>query len=416
MQEYLYNLWNKFKNTTLFKKIILIILIIIYLLTICGCLIKIDVDLTTPGVVTNVSNVIDIESDYQTGNIYTVSIYSKNKVSLFHYLISTLDSNSEIIKGKSITYDIFTEKEEYVTNVGYKEQSIQDSIIIAYQTAIKNNYDVSLDYNYKGQQLLNIPQNLFKTGAEDFKNGDIISGFNDVLFLKEEDYYTSLDDVFSTVKYNNELSIRELKDANRFEARDKDGNKIEENINLIYDIYEQLKNNKQTFKFNVIRDKKEIEINASLKMLFYLYSNYIINSENKLYSLNTNNFTKYEINYDNCNPKININKSTSVGPSGGLLQTLAVYNSITFEDITKGLRIMGTGGIDLDGNATSIGGEQQKVITANFYGANVFFIPEENYESAKSKYDTIDPIFELVSVKTFDDVLQYLNNKEVNNE
>lgn len=415
MQEYLYNLWNKFKNTTLFKKVLLIILIIIYILTICGCLIKVDVDLTTPGSVTNVSNVINIQSDYQTGNIYTVSVYSKNKVSLFHYLFSKLDSNSEIFKGKSITYDIFTENEEYLSNVSYKEQSIQDSIIIAYQTAIKNNYDVFLDYNYQGQQLLNIPQNLFKTGAEDFKNGDIINGFNDVLFSSSEDYNNALDTIFSSVNYNDEFSIKDLNDNNRFQLVDENNNIIDENINLVFDIYNKLINSDQTFKFNVTRNNKSIEINASLKMLFYLYTNYVINKNNKLYSTTVNNFTKYEINYDECSPKININKSTSVGPSGGLLQTLAVYNAITSDDITKGLRIMGTGGIDLNGNATSIGGEQQKIITANFYSADVFFIPEDNYDSAKEKYDTIDSTFELVSVKNFSDVLKYLRNKEVNN-
>lgn len=415
MQEYLYNLWNKFKNTTLFKKILLIILIIIYILTICGCIIKIDVDLTTPGVVTNVSNVIDIQSDYQVGNIYTVSIYSKNRVSLFHYLISKLDSNSEINKGKSITYDIFTENEEYLSNVGYKEQSIQDAIIVAYKAAIDNNYEVYLDYSYQGQQLLNIPQNLFKTGAEDFKNGDIVCGFNDTLFSSNEDYYNALDNIFDNVNYDNEFSIKKLKDNNRFQLVDENNNKIDENINLIFDIYNKLINSDQTFKFNVIRNKKSIEINASLKMLFYLYSNYVINNSGYLYSITTNNFEKYEINYDECSPKININKTTSVGPSGGLLQTLAVYNAITPEDITKGLRIMGTGGIDLDGNATAIGGEQQKIITANFYGADVFFIPEDNYNSAKEKFDTIDSAFELVSVKNFSDVLKYLSNKEVNN-
>ena len=79
--------------------------------------------------------------------------------------------------------------------------------------------------------------------------------------------------------------------------------------------------------------------------------------------------------------------------------------------------LLGTGGINLKGEATTIGGEQQKVITADLYTADIFFIPEENYESAKLKYDTIkEPSYKLVSVKTFKDVLNYLNNMEGTNE
>lgn len=414
MKEYLIGIWNKFKNTSLVKKILSILLIVLYIFIICICVIKVEVDLTTPGSITNVSNVIDIDSEYQKGNIYTVSVFSKNKVSVLHYLISKIDSNSDVKKGKSIASNIFTDNEEYMSNVGYKEQSIQDSIIIAYESAIKNNYDVKIDYSYQGQQLINIPQNLFKTGAEDFKNGDIIINYNDNQFESSDDFINTLDNIFKNILINNE-SIYNLKVNGKFKLYDDNGNKIKENINLIFTIYEQLNEFKETFKFKVIRNENEKEINSCLKMLFYLYTNYVV-KEDKVYSINGNQFTKYKINYNNCSPKININESNTVGPSGGLLQTLAVYNSIVEEDITKGLRIMGTGGINLKGEATSIGAEQQKIVTANFYSADIFFIPEENFESAKIMYDTIkEPTFSLVSVKNFNDVLTYLNNMEVSN-
>lgn len=414
MKEYLIGIWNKFKNTSLVKKLLSILLIVLYIFIICICVIKVEVDLTTPGSITNVSNVIDIDSEYQKGNIYTVSVFSKNKVSVLHYLISKIDKNSDVKKGKSIASNIFTDNEEYMSNVGYKEQSIQDSIIIAYESAIKNDYDVKIDYSYQGQQLINIPQNLFKTGAEDFKNGDIIINYNDNQFESSEDFINALDNIFKNILINNE-SIYNLKVNGKFKLYDDNGNKIKENINLIFTIYEQLNEYKETFKFKVIRNENEKEINSCLKMLFYLYTNYVV-KEDKVYSINGNQFTKYKINYSNCSPKININESNTVGPSGGLLQTLAVYNSIVEEDITKGLRIMGTGGINLKGEATSIGAEQQKIVTANFYGADIFFIPEENFESAKIMYDTIkEPTFSLVSVKNFNDVLTYLNNMEVSN-
>jgi PDZ domain-containing protein len=85
------------------------------------------------------------------------------------------------------------------------------------------------------------------------------------------------------------------------------------------------------------------------------------------------------------------------------------------DDVTKGKRIMGTGGINLLGEATTIGGEKQKVVTAHNYLADIFFVPKQNYESAKEKYDTLETNLQLVSVETFNDVINYLNNMEDNN-
>ena len=415
MKEYLLNLWEKIKKSSVKCKILLSLLIVLYIGIICVSAIQLDVDATTPGSITNVSHVINIESENKTGNIYTVSVFTKSKVSVMQYLLMSLDKNTEIELGQSITYDIFTINEEYVSNVAYKNQSIQDSIIVAYKTAIEEGHDVVLDYKYQGQNLLNIPQNLYKTGSEDIKNNDIITGYNDNKFTSEDDYFNALEDIFSNISYNDQ-SIKQLKDNNKFVFRDEQGNKIDENIKLVLDIYNFLKDNETTIKLSIIREKEEKTINASLKMMFYLYTGFIIKND-KIYTSGVNNYTSYLINYDKCSPKIKLNEATAVGPSGGLLQTLAVYNAITKDDVTKGLKILGTGGINLKGEATTIGGEQQKVITADLYTADIFFIPEENYESAKLKYDTIkEPSYKLVSVKTFKDVLNYLNNMEGTNE
>ncbi len=412
MKEYLLSLWSKFKNKSIIFKSFICLLLVIYIAIACVCIIQVEVDCTTPGTITNVSNVINIDSENKSGNIYTVSVYSKPKVSLIQYLFIKMDKNSEIEMGQSITYDIFTQNEEYISNVGYKNQSIQDSIIVAYESAIEDGYNVTLDYNYQGQYLINIPQNLFKTGAESFKNGDIVTKYNNIDFNNETDYYETLDDIFNNVLFN-ENPIKSYKDNNKFELLDKYGNKIEENIKLLFDIYEHLNKQETIYNFTVLRDGKEKEITVKLKTLFYLYSNFIIKN-NKLYTIKNNNFTSYKINYDKCNPKINISKTTSVGPSGGLLQTLAVYNSITDKDITNGKKVMGTGGITTKGLVTSIGGEKQKIVTANLYLADVFFIPSQNYNSAKEMFDKLNETsFELISVTSFRDVLNYFNKSEV---
>ena len=416
MKEYLLMIWNRFKKCSVLIKSLFILLILLYISIIVICVYPVKVDSTLPGTVNNVSNVIDINTENDTGSIYTVSIYSENKMSLLSYWLVSLDKNSDISLGESISLSIFTENEEYLSNVGYKKQSIQDSLIIAYTYAYNQGYDVSLKHTYSGEYLIHIPQNLYKTGAEDFKNSDIIIGYNDTKFINSDDYYNSLNNIFTNIIYEGK-SVKQYKEEGKFEFYDENNIIIHENINLVFNLIDYMNSlTNTTYKFNVLRDNKEISITPSMKMLFYIYSHFLL-KEDIIYSVNQVNFSYFNINYSESNPKINISSSTSVGPSGGLMQTLAVYNAITKDDITKGLSIMGTGGIDLNGNATSIGGEQQKIVTANLYEADLFFIPEENYESAKEMYDTIaNPTYDLISVSNFNDVLYYLNKLEVSNE
>ena len=195
-------------------KVFLSILIVLYIVIITLSLVQLEVDATTPGSITNVSNVISIESENKTGNIYTVSVFTKSKVSVLQYFLMKIDKNTEIELGQSITYDVFTQNEEYQSNVGYKTQSIQDSIIVAYNKAKDNGYNVSLDYNYTGQNLINIPQNLYKTGSENFKNNDIVTGYNDVSFTSSSDYYNVLDEIFSNIVIN-ETTLKDLKYNNK---------------------------------------------------------------------------------------------------------------------------------------------------------------------------------------------------------
>jgi hypothetical protein len=65
----------------------------------------------------------------------------------------------------------------------------------------------------------------------------------------------------------------------------------------------------------------------------------------------------------------------SLGPSGGLMQALLVYEQITGCQLTKGLKIAGTGTIDIAGNAGLIGGIKQKIYIANACKVDIFFVP-----------------------------------------
>ena len=413
MKEYLLSFWNKIKKGTIKFKIFICSLAILYIAVLAVCFIQFDVDSSLPGTVTSVSDVINIDLENKSGEIYTVSIYSHSKMSLLQYWLVKSDKNSEVTKGTSINLEIFTENEEYASNVGYKMQSIQDSLIVAYKAAINQGYDVKLVYNYQGQYLINIPQNLFRTGSDDFKNSDVVLGYNGNSFTSEEDYLNTLDNIFDNVLYEGK-SIKSYKDNNQFNFYDEEGSVLQDNVNLVAKLIKHVNTLESNHTFKVLRNKEEKEITPSIKMLFYLYSN-VLSKQSSLYTVNENYFTCFDIKYDECMPKININKSDSVGPSGGLMQTLAVYNSITNDDITKGKRIMGTGGINLLGEATPIGGEKQKIVTAHNYLADIFFVPKQNYDSAKEKYDTLNTNLQLICVETFNDVINYLKNLEDNN-
>lgn len=105
-------------------------------------------------------------------------------------------------------------------------------------------------------------------------------------------------------------------------------------------------------------------------------------------------------------------KASEAGPSGGLLLTLAIYDTLMEEDLTKGRSIMGTGTIDADGNVGEIGGVKYKMLGADKDDADIFFVPEGNYKEAKEVYEKYDLKFDLKMVKTIDEAIAYLNVSE----
>ena len=100
--------------------------------------------------------------------------------------------------------------------------------------------------------------------------------------------------------------------------------------------------------------------------------------------------------------------SNEGGPSGGFMLSLAIYDRLTSEDLTKGRKIAGTGTIDKNGKVGAIGGVKYKVMGANGGDADVFFVPEDNYKEAiefkeKKGYD-----LNIVKVSTLSDAIEYL--------
>jgi len=109
-------------------------------------------------------------------------------------------------------------------------------------------------------------------------------------------------------------------------------------------------------------------------------------------------------------PKIELHFSDNeAGSSGGLLLTLSIYNQLTKKDITKGLKIAGTGTIEMDGTVGEIGGVKYKLRGAVKEKADVFLVPKgENYEEAIKEKEKHQYKVKIIGVETFDEALESL--------
>lgn len=144
----------------------------------------------------------------------------------------------------------------------------------------------------------------------------------------------------------------------------------------------------------VLRNNKEIDCTVKVKNIdnakkigIYLNTSYV-----------------YETN-----PKIDFKfTNRESGPSGGLMIALSIYNKLVDEDITKGRKIVGTGTIDVDGKVGEVGGIKEKLTGAIKEKADIFIVPQENYDEAveiktKMKYN-----IELLSASTFEEAIKKL--------
>jgi len=144
----------------------------------------------------------------------------------------------------------------------------------------------------------------------------------------------------------------------------------------------------------ILRDEKEMDATAEV---------YLLDGEPKI-------GVSLTVTYDYSeNPRASIEtKQSESGPSGGLMMALALYNSLVEEDITKGKRIIGTGTIDVSGNVGEIGGVRYKLIGAVKKKADVFLVPEGNYEEAVNVKNEKGYDIKLISVKTLEDAIEAL--------
>ncbi len=168
-------------------------------------------------------------------------------------------------------------------------------------------------------------------------------------------------------------------------------------INKKKDIYDIIKDKNVNDKINLTVINNKVEYNRYAYILDGKIIGIIVSSDRKIETY----------------PKIKSNfEDNEYGSSGGLLTTLSIYSKLLDYDITGGKKISGTGTIDEEGNVGKIDGVKYKLKGAVKEKADVFFAPSgDNYKEAikiKNKYNyKID----VVEVKTFDDLVEYLKKR-----
>ena len=148
----------------------------------------------------------------------------------------------------------------------------------------------------------------------------------------------------------------------------------------------------------VLRNNKEKTFDAKL---------YRDNDQNKL-GIAFTTINKYKTS-----KKIKLKfKDNESGPSGGLMTTLDIYNKLTKSDITNGLKIAGTGTIEIDGSIGEIGGVKYKVLGADKKKADVFLVPKANYKEAIKTVKKNKLKIKIISVSNIEDAINKLSNLE----
>ena len=342
-----------FKNKIKFVFILLLIIFDSFIISIN--FISFKKDITTPGGLNEVRNVIEIESDNDIlGSFNTLYVYSYDKASVLRTFVASLSEYNSI--SDSSTTSNLSYSEQILAGKIQKNQSIECSLICAYNYAKRINPDITLEYEFAG--FLVSYRQLNQTSLE---IGDLI-------------YYVKRDN-----------KIYDIHDPNNF-------------VNLLNDLH-------VGDEIGLIRNEKE--------------HTYLIDNEISTNNLNRFScYAKYYLDNETAKPSYTLHKSNTLGPSGGLLQTLSIYCQITGIDLTRGMKICGTGTISARGNVGAIGGVSQKIVTALRADADVFICPEANSKEGLETYlkEKGNSKMKFIIVSTFEEAVTKLGEINENQD
>ncbi|MDD3171677.1 MAG: hypothetical protein PHO86_05085 [Bacilli bacterium] len=355
MKEFLRSTWSDFRDSKLINKLITFLAVLLYIFVICISFIKVNYEVITPGTINYTAASVEIDSENTSGLIYTVGVYTHTRISLLQYWLAKHNNDFDIDEFDPNT-DLGSAAQIKFGTIS-KEISINNAIINAYQEASKKDDSIYLSKEYLGVIVSAITP-YAKTGLD----------YSDIIIAVNDESFNNIDEFKALIEKYSE-------DAN-------------------------------DLMLTIVRDEVQKTV----------YCSYVNIPESSYLSLGIAVYDHYKLDSDKSNPKFSVvDEYTSIGSSGGGMLSLAIYNSLLPEDITKSKKIVGTGTIELDGTLGIIAGVKQKIITANKYNVDIFFVTATNYDVAKAEYDRIGATFELVKVTYFVDILNYLQGLETTN-
>lgn len=312
----------------------------------------------SPGGLSEVERLVSIE--YQTdkkieGTISTTFVMGIPRPTIFQFLVGYFNPYADL-SVLPASYQNYSSSE--VTQISYQDKyiSVNAAIIVAYLEAQKSDSSIHIAYDYRTMV---------------FGKSSYLSYYDQIAFGDE----------FVQAVGDDGIVLTSMSDVG---------------------VYTTVG---QTYDFTFRRQNQETYTLGLLK-----------NPETGLFGVTFKGY--YLVDKTQTFPIYHENETAIGGPSGGLLQTLSIYNMLAETDITRGLKIAGTGTIDYNGNVGYIGGVKQKIITAYENRVDVFFIPylndvsHDNYLEALNVCEAyqIDPEGWLIPVSHFTDCLDYLES------
>lgn len=327
-----------------------------YLLFLFLLFYPINYNVTAPGGLTDVDLMIEIDEAWEqpiSGSFSTTYVVAIPRMTFFQFIVGYFSPQADVY---ALAGDNLNYTNEEIQQISYldKATSVQASVIVAYQTAKLKNPAIEIGVIEK---------------VLVFGKATYLSHYDEIAFGDE--FVSMQGDSGLVTAYEQIGANSALSDAYDFTFLREDGT-----------------------EYTVTLTKDPVQNRFGLTLKRY-----------------------YLVDMASTTPAF-VEKPTSIGgPSGGLLQALYIYSKLVGGDITKGLNIAGTGTIEYNGNAGYIGGVKQKIITAYYRGADLFFIP---YLDANYAYDNyvealrvceelgIDHEGWLIPVATLQDAIDYL--------
>ncbi len=333
---------NVFKKYYRVMKYYLILIVLIIPI----CTIRTNYSITTPGGVTKVDQRFSVEDGYESDSFYSLYVYSSENTTIFQNFIAKRFAMFEI----SEINDKFDHMNDSMWNLAgliQKNQSLETSMITAYEYASINNSSISIDYNYLGVivRLTTKENNVFNLG-------DIITHVNNTKLVSMNQFYDNTREDYIKIKINDVITL--IRDEEVVNIT------IKENDNIGSWFYD---------KFEILSSSPKCNITPT----------------------------------NSSGPSAGMMQTLSI------YNQLTIDN-ISVKDGVK-RTIAGTGTIETDASVGAIGGVMQKVHSAFEAGVDILIMSKENEEEAKEVFNSLknNNTMQLVIVSNFDEVIKCLS-------